>query len=317
MRRYDTKSNNVNVVGPSAKVKLGLTPIIVTPVVEEVEPVVIPEPVVCTPDPTIAAWWDSEEESFSLESVSGLIDKFTDNVSVTNDYILTKPPYNFHARLLGELCLAEHYVDWDISWEDVEGSTNLPPMHNTSGPDIFFGPRDDNQDGEGVFTVVAMLKKGDDVIYESDEIYLTISSSTYYTYINVVEEGFPPNTWVGLHETGSTVTIDGEPPYVYNLDNGFINIGYNNEVVFNFDPPIQCTHIWVYSNDGGSGYYSFNSSPEVYFQRGALHLPSSLYGDGVINVEGYLGTGNNTISYIRLTSDGYGSDMLVKVYNQT
>jgi len=172
MRRYGRDSNNtITVKGRSSGIKFGLSPT-VNPVVEAIP---------CKVSPSGLFWYNDESTKFDQISEVGLIESYSDNVSITPDFVLTKAPFNFHAQLQGELCLCSGYtVEWRVEWS----GTN-PPLYNSSGGDIFVTPREDSFEEAGVMTILAVLKdKSKSTVYMSGEIYLVITSASYYYTIS-------------------------------------------------------------------------------------------------------------------------------------
>lgn len=287
MRRYGQAGGKVTVKGPSAGVKFGLTPI--APAVAEVPP--------CRPDPAGLYWFDPGSGAFDSLSEAALLERYSDNVPAIPDFVLTKPPYRFHAQLQGELCLCGGYaVEWRIEW-----SGTSPPHHSESGSDFYVYPRDDNADEAGVLTVVAVLKKGAETVAVSNEIYLIVTSASYYY---TVSQGGGSNNiggWVRVPDNFGNTGHTGSLGWYGGLD-GSIGIPANSSLFMTFD--VSASELWVYSNDGGSSTYVVNNdgnsrSPA----RGAFSPPWS--GGTSIPISG--------LTSIAFNSDGYGSPWYVFV----
>lgn len=289
MRRYGQAGTKITVQGPSAGVKFGLTPI--APAVAEVPP--------CRPNPAGLYWFDADSGAFDSLSEAALLERYSDNVPIIPDFVLTKPPYRFHAQLQGELCLCGGYaVEWRVEW-----SGTRPPHHSESGGNLFVYPRDDNADEAGVLTVVAVLKKGVETVAVSNEIYLVITSASYYY---TVSQGGGSNNiggWLRVPDNYSYSEIIDNGLQWYGENDGNIGIIANGNVRLGFDG-ITAAVIWVYCNDGGSGYYIINDdgiprSPA----RGTFSPP--WIGGIPVSIDG--------LAAIELQSDGYGSPWYVFV----
>lgn len=282
----------MTVKGPSAGVKFGLTPIATA--VAEVPP--------CRPNPAGLYWFDADSGAFDSLSEAALLERYSDNVPLIPDFVLTKPPYRFHAQLQGELCLCGGYaVEWRIEW-----SGTSPPHHSESGSDFFVYPRDDNADEAGVLTVVAVLKKGVETVAVSNEIYLVITSASYYY---TVSQGGTVNNlggWLRLPDNFQHSAIVDDDDYLqwYGGLNGSIGIAASGWIKLSFTGLSGLSSLFVYCNDGGSGYYKLNGETSSRApSRGAFSPPWS--GGTPISIAG--------LTSIELHSDGYGADWYVFV----
>lgn len=212
--------------------------------------------------------------------------------------IKTVPTYHWKAKLLGELCLcSDHTVEWLVEWS----GTHPPGYDTTDKGEIFVYPRDDNADEAGVLTVVAVLKKGAETVAVSNEIYLIVTSASYYY---TVSQGGGSNNiggWVRVPDNFGNTGYTGSLGW-YGGPDGSIGIPANSSLFMTFD--ISASELWVYSNDGGSSTYVVNNdgisrSPA----RGAFSPPWS--GGTSIPISG--------LTSIAFNSDGYGSPWYVFV----
>lgn len=292
MRRYGQTSDKITMRGPSAGVKFGLTPAAAT----------IQEALPCTATPGGLFWYNPETAQFDLLSEAALLEQYSDNVPQIPDFVLTRPPYRFHAQLQGELCLcADHAVKWRVEWN---GSGENPPHYSTAGSDFFVYPRDDNRDESGVLTVIAALKKSGSTIYVSNEIYLIVTSASYYYTIsqNLIDY---PSGWLRLPDnySYSDIVDNNHSLLWYGMNDGNIGIAANGVVRFGFIR-IAITEIWVYYNGGGNGYYILNDDMLNHFPvRGEFVPPWK--GGMPISIDG--------LTSIELHSDGYESPWYVFV----
>lgn len=184
----------------------------------------------------------------------------------------------------------------------MEWSGTHPPGYDTTDKgEIFVYPRDDNADEAGVLTVVAVLKKGAETVAVSNEIYLIVTSASYYY---TVSQGGGSNNiggWVRVPDNFGNTGYTGSLGWYGGLD-GSIGIPANSSLFMTFD--ISASELWVYSNDGGSSTYVVNNdgisrSPA----RGAFSPPWS--GGTSIPISG--------LTSIAFNSDGYGSPWYVFV----
>lgn len=287
MRRYGQAGTKVTVKGPSAGVKFGLTPIATA--VAESPP--------CRPNPAGLYWFDADSGAFDSLSEAALLERYSDNVPIIPDFVMTKPPYRFHAQLQGDLCLCGGYaVEWRVEW-----SGSSPPHHSESGGDFFVYPRDDNADEAGVLTVVAVLKKGVETVAVSNDIYLVITSASYYY---TVSQGGPVNNiggWVRVPDNFGNTGYTGSLSWYGGLE-GSIGVPANSSLSMTFN--ISASELWVYSNDGGGGTYIVNNDGNIrHPARGAFSPP---WGSGTpIPISG--------LTSITFISDGYGSPWYVFV----
>lgn len=292
MRRYgQSTNNNINIKGNDTGFSAFLSPV--------PEPAVA-EPLPCEMFPKGLYFYNTESGDYDLTAEAGLLETYTDNVSITPDFTLTKPTYQWSAKLLGELCLCSDYkVEFDVSWSD-----EFPPGHDTSSNEIFIFPRDDNKDESGVMTIVARLKDETGVVvYTSNEIYLVITSASYYYNIS---QGGTTNSiggWLRLPDNYVYVSVQNYSGFQwYGGLAGDIGISANGHIKLTFSAS-TITQIWVYCNDGGSGYYKVNNGGNRYPKRGAFSPPWQ--GGTAETISG--------LSSLEMWSDGYGSPWYVFV----
>lgn len=96
----------------------------------------------------------------------------------TIQVLSTLPPYRWRASLIGDYCPAlDNTTEFVVDWI----GTGLPPQWWTSGSEIFVSRRDDGADSPGVLVAYCkVIDKSGTVVWSSNEIYLTITSDTYY-----------------------------------------------------------------------------------------------------------------------------------------
>lgn len=267
--------------GQNAGLKLTLQPL--------PSPSAEPEPLPCEIDPEWFLWFSHETGEFEGIADVGLLRR--DVVDTVAEFVATVPPYRWHARLLGELCLCSGCaVEFSVSWSGANA-----PHFSSSGPDFFVYPRDDNLDEPGVMTITAHVRKDGVIVYTSNPIDLVITSGTYYSYCNSSTAGWVPLTNYTYDR------ISGYPPNVY-ID-GIINIGSWSSLVFYYSLT-NVSRIYVYCNDGGGGHWKVNHGTWEAPVRGAFTPPT-------LASEGMEITGIGTLE---IQSDGYGADWSVYVW---
>lgn len=291
MRRYgQSTTNNIAIKGNDTGFSAFLSPV--------PEPAVA-EPLPCEMFPKGLYFYNTESGDYDLTAEAGLLESYTDNVSITPDFTLTKPTYQWSAKLLGELCLCSDYtVEFDVGWSD-----EFPPGYDTSSNEIFIYPRDDNKDEAGVMTIIAKLKDETGVVvYTSNEIYLVITSASYY--YNIGSGG--GSYWINLPINFGPYQVDytAYPPDSYgNTPDGCIQFYPNSTVTFLFSNASSLKEIYIYCNDGGSGWFKVNNGSTRYPQRGAFYPPWK--GGTSVAISG--------LTKLELHSDGYGSPWYVFV----
>lgn len=276
MRRYGQSNDSVVVKGPSAGVSFTLS--------KAAEPIIV-EPV-CEFNPKGLYWYSEETGLYDSKAEAGLLENYSDNVDVTPDFVLTKPQYHWTAKLLGELC--DYRIDFVANW-----SGDFPPHYDYSdNGELFVFPRDDNKDEAGVMTITARVLDGNAVIYTSNEIYLVITSASYYYTVSQGGGGLS-GLWVNAmnNYTPGYEILDGS--YSPEITVNYIQAYPYSRMIFYFNVP-NATRISTYCNDGGGGWYKINGGPQLSNNRGAMRIESP-----GISITG--------LTTIEIEWDGYGS----------
>ncbi len=244
-----------------------------------------------------AAEVDGETSTWRSDDITVTVtgDSTTETTTDSNTCVKTVPPYRWRAKLLGDLCLCAGYaVGYSVDW-----SGDYPPFYSIVDDEIIIYRRDDNKDEAGVMTITAKLKDETGVVvYTSNEIYLVITSASYYSYTSS-SSSTNIGGWLRVPDNYAYTSANGSMGWYGGLD-GSVGAYSNNTLTLTFDN-IPFTKLWVYSNDGGSGYYKVNGGSSRYYNRGAFSPPWQ--GGSPIDISG--------LSSIELHTDGYGSPIYI------
>lgn len=266
MRRWPLKPTNI-IPGQDTALTLRLTRETATP-----DPVPDCEPAIT------GLFWFSE--------ASGLYDQ-----DVEASYLLTEGaagPVLGVAGLVGEDCRLP--VTWTKTWTPASG-TDGDPGYFEDGARLVVYPLATSNPG-----VLEVTAEHDGKTY--GPILLTVVKYACYAYSTTTNA---IGGWLRLTDSYPYASYSG-PLNWYGTNDGSISIGANNVTTINFSA-IPATQVWIYCNDGGSGYYKINGDGITrYPQRGTFSPPWS--GSGTpISI--------TNLTSLELHSDGYGSPWYV------
>ena len=269
MRRYGTTTDATIVPGKDAGLAITLQPL-----AEACAEVVAPTP--CAPSITGLHWFSD---------ATGLIDQDAEAA-----YILPEGaagPMLGLAKLVGEPC--DLPVTWTKEWEATTG-TGGDPGYLEEGASLIVYPLATTVPG-----ILSVTAEHGGTSY--GPILLTVLK--YACYV--------PNQlggWFRLTDNYSYSSYTGTITQ-YGGSDGSLLIGANAVTTINFTSISSATKIWIYCNDGSSGYYKVNGDGVTrYPQRGSFSPPWS--GSGTpVTISG--------LTSLELHSDGYNAPWYVFV----
>lgn len=270
------RTRKARAAGRSIELTVQLGP----PATEAAEP--IPD---CEPAITGLYW---------LSDSSGLFDQ-----TVEAAYLLAEGaagPVLAVAGLVGEDCRLP--VNWTTDWTPASG-TGGAPGYFEDGARLVVYPLADTVPG-----VLEVTAEHDGKSY--GPILLTVIRYACYAYSTPAT---PPNElggWLRVPDNFAYSSTSGSAISQYGGADGSILIGSSASTTINYSNMSGVSEVYVYCNDGGSGYFIVNGDTvQRANQRGAFAPPWLFPSTPTVAVTG--------LSSIQLVSDGYGAPFYVFV----